>query len=288
MFPRPVRLAAMTFCVECGRDGTTFEGVCEDDFRRKHALLRAPEYIDVVRCVHCGNLQIGDRWIAATVEDVMLELIAANGRAEPPVSKVRYTYDLRPQDERNVAVTVKAMCTVGPWVLLDSFHTRVRIQNGACPTCSKQKGRFFVGTLQVRADGRDLTEEEARQAKAIADRGGSEAEFVSRVEEVRGGLDVKVSSNQFAKRLARDLSRALGGIVGSSATLHTQREGKDQYRATYVVRLPGFRKGDAVQWRRRRYRVVGLGEIVQLEDAATGERVRVRPRELRNARVLAK
>ena len=199
---------------------------------------------------------------------------------------VQYTYDAHPQDDRNLAVTVKATCSVGPWQLLDSFHTRVRIQNGACPTCSKQKGRYFAGTVQVRADGRPLTEAESRRAKELVDRSGSGDEFVSGVEDVRGGFDVKVSSNPFAKRLARDLSRTLGGTVGSSATLHTQREGKDVYRSTYVVRLPGFREGDQVEWRGARYRVVGLGDSVQLEDAATGTRVRVRPRELRTARLV--
>jgi len=276
----------MTFCVECGRDAPTFEGVCEDDFRRKHTLVRAPEYIDVARCVHCGNLQVGSRWIPATVEDVMLELIAANAEKDPSVAKARYTYDLRPQDERNIAVTVNASCTVGPWVFIDSFHTRVRIQNGACQTCSKQKGKFFVGTVQVRADGRDLTDEESRRARGLVERGRSGDEFVSGVEDVRGGFDVKVSSNAFARRLSRDLARELGGTVGSSATLHTQREGKDQYRATYAVRLAGFREGDTIHWRRGRYRVVGVGDTVRLEDPSTGERFRVKARDLKGARVV--
>ena len=284
--PAARSMRGMAFCVECGREGPTFEGVCADDFRRTHALVRAPEAIDLVRCVHCGKLELGGRWVRATVDEAMLDLIAARAETDARVAKVQYTYDAHPQDDRNLAVTVKATCSVGPWELLDSFHTRVRIQNGACPTCSKQKGRYFAGTVQVRADGRPLTEAESRRAKELVDRSGSGDEFVSGVEDVRGGFDVKVSSNPFAKRLARDLSRTLGGTVGSSATLHTQREGKDVYRSTYVVRLPGFREGDQVEWRGARYRVVGLGDSVQLEDAATGTRVRVRPRELRTARLV--
>ncbi len=276
----------MTFCVECGREGPTFEGVCADDFCRKHVLVRAPETVDLVRCVHGAELLVGGEWVVASVEDVLLDLIAASAERDPKVTKVRYTYEVRPQDERNLAVTVKALCTVGPWELVGSFHTRIRIQNGACPTCSKRQGRFFVGTVQVRADGRELTEEESLKAKTIVDRSGSGDEFVSELEDVRGGFDVRVSSNPFAKRLAQDLSRALGGTLGSSATLHTQREGKDQYRSTYVVRLPGFREGDVLEWRRGRYRVVGLGDAVRLENEATGERVRVRARELRSARVI--
>ncbi|HEV8594128.1 MAG TPA: NMD3-related protein [Thermoplasmata archaeon] len=278
----------MAFCVECGREGETFEGVCRDHFQKKHKLVRAPEYLDLTRCAKCGSLNVGGRWIAATLEDVLLDLLRAAAETDPHVQKVQYTYDLRPQDDKNVAVTVKASCTVGPWDLVDSFHTRVRIQTGMCPTDSQRAGKFFVGTVQIRADGRDLAAEEVRRARTLVDGSATGAEFVSRVEDVAGGFDVKVSSNEFAKRLAKDLSRALGGTVGSSATLHTQKEGKDQYRATYVVRLPAFREGDLVLWKRRKYRVVGVGDPVRLEDAATGETARVRLRELSRARVVGK
>lgn len=276
----------MSFCVECGREGPTLDSVCADHFLKKHKLVRAPEYVDLTKCAHCGNLNVGGRWIAATLEDVMLDLIRAAVETDPHVEKARYTYDLRPQDDRNVAVTVKASCKVGPWDLVDSFHTRVRIQNGMCPTCSKRAGRFFVGTVQVRADGRELTPAEVRRARDLVAHSASGEEFVSRVEDVAGGFDAMVSSNPFAKRLARDLSRQLGGTVGSSATLHTQKEGRDQYRSTYVVRLPGFREGDLLVWKRVKYRVVGLGDPVRLEDPDTGERLTVRLRELRNARVV--
>ncbi len=276
----------MSFCVECGREGPTIESVCADHFLKKHKLVRAPEYVDLTKCAHCGNLDVGGRWIPAALEDVMLDLIRGAAEKDSHVEKVRYTYDLRPQDPTNVAVTVKAACTVGPWELVDSFHFRVRVHNGMCPTCSKRAGRFFVGTVQVRADGRELTAEEVRRARDLVARSPTGEEFVSRVEDVAGGFDAMVSSNAFAKRLARDLSRQLGGTVGSSATLHTQKEGKDQYRSTYVVRLPGFREGDLLLWRRGKYRVVGLGPSVRLENPETGERVTVRLRELRNARVV--
>jgi nonsense-mediated mRNA decay protein 3 len=275
----------MSFCVECGKEGPTLGGVCADDFQRKHVLVRGPEYLDVVRCAHCGRLERRGRWTGADFEDVAAGLLADRVEVDPQVAAVRFDVRLRPVDERNLDAQMRATSSVGPWELESSFRTHVRVRPGACPTCSKQKGRYFVGTVQVRADGRPLTEDEVRRVREIVDRSASGEEFVSLVEEVRGGLDIKVSSNQFAKRLAAGLSKALGGTVGSSATLHTQREGREQYRATYAVRLPGYREGDAIRWRRAKYVVVGLGDPVRLENAATGERLRVRARDLRSARV---
>jgi len=276
----------MPFCVECGREGPTFEGVCADDFRRTHVLVRAPEYVDIERCAHCGRLRIGPRWVDRAPDEALPNAIAASAVPDPAVTSVRFSTEIRARDIRTADARTTATCTVGPWELVAAFDTRVRIRSGACPTCSRQKGRFFVGTVQVRAEGRALTEDEARETQRIAAKSVSGEEFVSEVESVRGGVDLRVSSNAFAKRLAAEIAKALGGTVGSSATLHTQREGREQYRSTYAVRLFGFRRGDVILWRRSRYRVVGVGDPVRLEDAATGERLRVRPRDLRAARVV--
>lgn len=279
----------MRFCVECGAEGETLEGLCADDFARRHTLLRAPERIDLVRCSHCGSIKTNGSWVEVDLQDHVLDLLAARVERDPHVARVRYTHELRPEDERNVAVTAKAVCRVGPWDLVTSLHTRVRFHGGACPTCSKARGGYYVGTIQVRADGRGVTADESRRARDVAERlaaSGGREQFVSRVEEVRGGLDVLVSTNALAKQVARELARELGGTVTSSATLHTQREGKDMYRATFAVRLPAFRDGDVILWRRRRYRVVGKGDPLRLEDVATGERLRVRIRELKGARVV--
>ena len=277
----------MAFCVECGAEGKTLEGLCAKHFVRRHTLVQAPERINVARCAHCGKLELPRGWVATAISDAIPALLAAHAEKDPHVKSPQFTWVSREEDGTNVALTVKALCAVGEWDLVSSFRTKVRVRGGACPTCSKQRGDYFVGTVQVRAEGRPLTEEEGGRVTRAAKQGGSgEEEFVSRIEAVAGGIDVRVSTNGFAKRLARDLAKEFGGTVGSSATLHTQREGKEMYRSTYVVRLPGFRKGDRILWRRDRWRVVGLGDSVTLEDPESGKRIRVRPRELSNARLV--
>jgi len=276
----------MSFCVECGRVGPTLEGVCADDFQRKHVLVRTPEYVNIVRCAHCNRLEVRGRWTRQPVGEALPGIVADLAETDPLVTSVRYAIDVHERDERTAEIRGTATCAVGPWELPVGFGALVRIRSGACPTCSRQKGRFFVGTVQVRAEGRPLTHAEARRAHEVAAADASGEEFLSEVQAVRGGIDIKVSSNAFAKRVAAEIAKALGGTVGSSATLHTQREGREQYRSTYVVRLFGFQKGDLILWRRSRFRVVGIGDPVRLEDAATGERLRVRPRELRTARVV--
>jgi len=275
----------MSFCVECGAEGPTLEGLCSDDFAKKHSLVRAPERMNVAKCAHCGKLELSSGWTHATVEEAIPRLLDAHVEKDPHVTRVAYTWVSRQEHENIVGLTVKANCRLGEWDLMASFRTRVRIRGGACPTCSKQRADYFVGTVQVRADGRPLTDEEGQRAASVAGRAASGGEdFVSGIEHVRGGIDVKVGSNRFAKRLARDLAREFGGTVGSSATLHTQREGREMYRSTYVVRIPAFREGDVVLWRGARYRVQGLGDPVRLQHVDSGAVERVRVRDLATAK----
>ena len=278
----------MAFCVECGAEGTTLEGLCSDDFVKRRPLVRAPERMNVAKCAHCGKLELSRGWTAATVDDAIPGLLAAHVVKDRLVTKAEYTWASRQEHENILGLTVKANCRVGEWDLAASFRTKVRIRGGACPTCSKQRADYFVGIVQVRADGRPLTDEEGQRAARVADRAASGGEdFVSGIEPVRGGIDVKVGSNRLAKRLARDLAREFRGTVGSSATLHTQREGREMYRSTYVVRIPAFCEGDVVHWRSARYRVVGLGDPVRLQHVDTGAIERVRLRELSTARLAA-
>ena len=276
----------MAFCVECGAEGTTLEGLCAKDYAKRHPLVRAPERIHVARCAHCEKLDLPRGWIAATVEEAIPVLLAARATLDPQVKSTQFTWVAREEDGKNFALTVKTRCQVGPdWDLMVSFRTKVRIRGGACPTCSKQRGDYFVGTVQVRAEGRSLTKDEAHRAAQAAEREGTGGEeFVTRIESVRGGIDVLVSTNGYAKRLARELAKEFGGTVGSSATLHTQREGREMYRSTYVVRIPAYRPGDVVRWRGVRYRIEILSDPVRLRNVETGAVTRVRARDLRTAK----
>ena len=275
----------MAFCVECGAEGSTLEGLCADDFVERHPLVRAPERMSVAKCAHCGKLELSRGWTDATVEDAIPGLLAAQVRKDRHVTKVAYAWTSRREHENIVGLTVEANCRVGEWDRVASFRTKVRIRGGVCPTCSKRRGDYFVGTVQVRADGRSLTDEEGQRAARVAGQAVAGGEdFVSAIEPVRGGIDVKVGTNSLAKRLARDLAREFGGTVGSSATLHTQREGREMYRSTYVVRIPAFREGDVVRWRGAHYRVQGLGDPVRLQHMETGAIERVRVRDLSTAK----
>ena len=219
----------------------------------------------------------------------ILQILHEQVPARPPFGGASFTHVAREEDPNNYFLTVKAVGKHEGVEVLQDFHTRLRIKPTVCDTCQRQDSRYYEGILQVRADGRELTGAERREVRTLvlarADRGREEAgDFVSRVEEVRGGLDFYVSSNALGGRLAKEIASAYGGTVSSSAKLYGQRKGKDMYRVTSLVRLPAFRVGDIVRYRDALTEVVALAPLLTLRDLVSGEARRYKPRDVRRAR----
>jgi nonsense-mediated mRNA decay protein 3 len=150
--------------------------------------------------------------------------------------------------------------------------------------------------LQIRSRDRKLTEKEV---DAVLDRVQSMVEematenrevFISKLDRVvggAGGADVYLSSNSAGKVISRNLADQYGAEVKDTAKLLTKREGKDVYRVTYLVRLPAYRYGDVVMFRKRMY-LVGptRASNAKLTDMRTGESLMFSHGDLQDARVI--
>lgn len=235
----------MSFCVECGREGPTVEGLCGPCFRTKNPLVHAPDAIDAVVCGGCGRVETGGGWARVPLESAIPVLLQAHVPVDPRTTRPAFTHSVQREDDRNYRLTVKVSGRIHDLEIVESFTTRLRVKRGLCPTCSRRRGKYYEGIVQVRAEGRALTAEERDRLVGFVEGAVSrrvakgEEAFVSKVEVVRGGADVYLSTNGLARTVARELADAFHGTVGSSPKLYGQRDGKEVYRVTYVVRIPG-------------------------------------------------
>jgi len=276
------------FCVECGADGPTYQGLCAKCFPKKHAVVEPPEVLDIERCTSCGSFRFKSGWAKMDRDFALSRLLKDAIPVRPPYQRVSFTQVPREEDANNLSLTVKALGRFEDLETVRDFRIRVRIKPSLCETCQKQRGRYYEGILQVRGDGRDLTPKEIRTARTLVtariERSGEADAFVSRVEEVHGGLDFYVSTNALGKALAREIADTFGGSVGSSPKLFGQQEGREVYRVTSLVRLPAFRIGDVVRHRDGLAEVTALKPFMVLHNLATGESRRFKPKEVRSAK----
>jgi len=278
------------FCVECGADGPTYEGLCARCFGKKHRVVEPPAFLDAVRCQSCGALRFKGGWSKTDLDLAIPQLLRETVPRRPPYERVNFTHGAREEDPNNFLLTVKAVGRHADLEIVQDFHARLRIRPGICETCQKQRGRYYEGILQVRGDGRGLTPKELREVRtfvaARVDRADDPTSFVSRIEEEHGGLDFYVSTNALGKNLAREISETFGGSVSSSPKLFGQRGGKELYRVTSLVRLSALAIGDVVRLKDSIAEVTAVGPFVVLRDLVSGEERRFKPRDVRGARRL--
>jgi len=286
--PAPIEPRTM-FCVECGREGPTALSLCAACFAKKHRLVEPPPHTDVSRCTECGRLRFEGSWTRSDLDLAIPRILREAVSPLPPFERVSFTHVIRPEDTNNFLLTVKASGRYEGVEIVQDFHVRLRVKPTLCDVCSKQKSRYYEGIVQVRGDGRDLTAQEVREVRtfvrARVDRGrDASGEFLSKIEEIHGGLDFYASSNALGKVLARALAEAYGGTVTTSPKLFGQRGGKEIFRVTSLVRLPAFHRGDVVRHRDALEEVVKIASFVILRDLRSGEERRYKPKDLRGLR----
>src|SRR5437667_8905026 len=209
------------FCVECGAEGPTYQGLCARCFPKRHPVLRPPDLLDLERCTSCGSFRVGSGWSKVDRELALPALLREAVGVLPPWERVSFTQVAREEDPSNLALTVKALGRLEDHQSVQDFRVRVRIKPSLYDPCQKQRSRYYEGVLQVRGDGRELTTAEVRAVRtfvtARVERAGDTDSFVSRIEGVDGGLDFYVSANRLGKGNARHHSGLIGGTVSSSA-----------------------------------------------------------------------
>src|SRR5947208_2270839 len=260
------------FCVECGAEGPVYEGLCANCFRKRHPVVAPVEFVDVPRCQSCGSYRLRSGWTKADRDLVIPQLLREAMPPLAPYDRLSFTHVAREEDANNLSVRVKAAGRFQDLTVVQDFQVRIRIKPSYCEACQKQRGRYYEGILQVRGEDRELAPREVRAARTFVtariDRSEDSEAFVSRVEEVHGGLDFYVSTNALAKGLARDLAGAFGGTVTASPKLFGQRQGREVYRVTALVRLPAFQKGDVVRHKGAVAEVTSVRPFVVLDGEA--------------------
>jgi len=276
------------FCVECGREGPTTDGLCATCFAKRHPLLEARAHLDVSRCARCGSLRFREGWIRSRLDEAIPRILHEDIPIRWPYEAATFDYVMKPEDTSNLRLEVTATGRYGDLRQVQTFRTRLRLRPSLCDVCTKQRSRYYAGIVQVRAETRVLTRPEKQRVRAFVEaRMGRRAEgsedFVSRIEDVRGGLDFYVSTNTLAKSLGRDLAKAFGGTATSTSKLYGRRGGKDLHRVTSLVCLGPFQVGDVVRHKGSLAEVVDVGPITMLRDLGSGEVRRFRSRDLRTA-----
>jgi nonsense-mediated mRNA decay protein 3 len=277
------------FCPQCGKETEEFfDSVCEDCFRQGIALL-APSGFEVGLsvCPHCGGFFKGKEQtsIEPAIEDAVRKAIRKKYGQQTPVELAGLRVELA-DNKRSARVSLAVKARVKGVEVEEGEDTVISVKRAICERCSRIAGGYYAAIVQIRADWRIPTDDELAAAETIADSSLDESDFVSKEQLLKEGLDIYVSSADYGRRISRAVVKQFGGNLFESKKLYGRKDGRDIYRVTFLVRLPGFQQGDVVAIGDTRITVENdvTGKGVEGIDMKTGEPVFVSKKELMKAK----
>ena len=231
--------------------------LCDACYFDDYEMIDAPDRIEVLVCSGCGAVQRGNRWVdvgARDYTDVAVDEVSEALGVHVDARNVTWAVDPEQVDENTIRMHCQFTGVVRETPLEESVVVPVKISRGTCDRCGRIAGGYYNAIVQVRADGRTPTTEERDRAVEIAEAyigdresAGDRNAFITEIEDVDDGVDIRISTTQMGQGAATRIVRELGGSVESYPTLVTEDgDGNEVYRVTYAVRLPEFTPGDVI------------------------------------------
>ncbi len=228
------------FCPECDREtGLSFRGFCEDCFRRRFALARARvTEVRVPQCRFCGKIRVQNRWLEFS-EDRLRDLVSREVASD--FDDLRFTVGLEPVGESAWSARASGVVKVDGQPLSFELLVPVIVGGGQCDPCMRIRSDYFEAKLQVRfSDSNDSRQQEilskidaffreARKTDSLAD--------VQSSSPVKNGFDFQIGSKKAAGGIADRLVREYAAEKTVSKKLHSWKDGRSEYRFTFLVRF---------------------------------------------------
>ena len=133
----------------------------------------------------------------------------------------------------------------------------------------KSHNQYFEGILQLRNPSDKLIESTIKEIEKKGD------VSIANIIKVKNGVDVYVSSQRFLRTLGRKLQNRFGGHLEVSTKLHTKNRltSRDVHRVNVLLKLPNFKKGDIVEYKGEKIKIIGMKKKVLAKHIKTGKKL---------------
>jgi nonsense-mediated mRNA decay protein 3 len=241
----------LMLCLRCGKREQFSDNICEKCIIDTVKPIVAKPVVHGSVCPSCNRIQRGKSWDDCTgdLTDAACQIAFRSLSIEENIRSPHIELSVDHYDSNTFKISGETRSNYKGVFIDQKINTEVRITLNQCPFCSKQSGNYFEAIIQIRGlDGLSEKEvddllfyiEDQTEKTSLKDPNV----FITKIEKVRGGYDFYMGENTFSKQFSQKLHDTYGGEHKWSSSLFGRREGRDIYRHTYLVRLPGFVVGD--------------------------------------------
>jgi len=238
-FISDIKLPITMFCPGCGKES---RGICLSCLLKRRPI-KLNTYPSIKYC-QCGLFKVHDRWEKEIIPHLKKQI--EKSLIYPEKVKVKDIEILLKESEEKPE-KIKAYVTVAYEGESKKLPLEVKIkwEKISCPQCSRLSGGYYEAVLQNRT-GRNIT--------SLIN-----PEFISKVEEVRGGVNYYITSMEYAQEVVNTLIEQ-GVVVKKSWSGGGVRNGKRVYRTYFSLKSPPLAKGDVVKFRGNIYLIKKIGK----------------------------
>ena len=209
--------------------------------------------------------------MSTDTEDLWLHQvdILLDSEVKPLVRNVELTVKEKKRLDRVLQITLSARGKSHEDLPTHTEHypVEIRFSYGTCDTCGMMSGGYYESTLQIRADGRPLTDEEEDDIvhivteMTVAQYGSDDKAFVTKISSDKYGMDFQIGSEQLCRSIADVLeAQYLAQRKQNYKLVGQEKGGKDKFRTTFLIRLPRFGVGDFVRVLGNPCQVMAMGK----------------------------
>jgi nonsense-mediated mRNA decay protein 3 len=226
-------------------------------------LIEVRTPLTLLSCKRCGSVKVPGGWkklsdLSTETEDLwphQVDILLDN-EVKPLVRNVELTVKEEKRLDRVLYITLSALGKshedLSPHT--EHYPVEIRFSYGTCDSCGMMSGGYYESTLQIRADGRPLTDEEKDDIvhlvteMTVAQYGSDDKAFVTKISSDKYGMDFQIGSEQLCRSIADVLeAQYLAQRKQNYKLVGQDKGGKDKFRTTILIRLPRFGVGDFVR-----------------------------------------
>ncbi len=266
------------FCCKCGKtedEEEIVEGFCLSCYKDEFPLIKSfpDKQFNITSCKLCGDLMFNGTWkeVYEDSKSVVLEFL---DEFISKAKKIRNTkkvlvsgledvpYDVA--SKQNLSILFEGSPKPEVPVYQQEVPLEMIVNIGICERCARHKRGYFESIVQIRSDRRNITEDEqitiSKMIQMKKDEMiGNRMAYVSKaVDQDKGGIDLYIGMEKFAKSLAQFLAEKLAASIEYSNKLKTQKDGKPVYQSTYCVRIPYFEIGDIISYQNNPCQIIRI------------------------------
>ncbi|HIP85821.1 MAG TPA: hypothetical protein EYH17_04165 [Pyrodictium sp.] len=248
----------MQRCVRCGREvDTLVDGrVCVNCYLELYGFGSVPQSLRIVVCPRCSSYLYQGRWMPSAGDISEAARLMLMARFKPTEHVDYYSVDSVEIVSDPYKGTFLLAHVRGKFKGIEGEYERdylipVFVEKKLCPLCFQRAAGTFNAIIQLRGyDGR-LSEEQREALERLLESLPEDVkEAIVEIEEVREGIDLKLSDQGIARALAAKIRAIFGAKIMESFKLVGRRsDGKRLGRLTISVRLPFFHPGSLACYR---------------------------------------